>query len=74
MNSAAKYYQEKEDKEYWLKKHQQRIYYLQRKLKEKDIKYNSRAKTVFPLQDQVNNPHIKALLKEFNYTIQTIIN
>ncbi|WP_271406600.1 hypothetical protein [Tenacibaculum soleae] len=73
MNSAAKYYQEKEDKEYWEKKAQTRIYYLQRKLKEKGIKYNSRAKTVFPIPDITNDPHVKALLNEFKYTIQTII-
>lgn len=73
MNSAAKYYQEKEDQEYWAKKHQQRIYYLQRKLKEKGIKYNSREKAVYPASDKTNDTHVTALQQEFNYTIQTII-
>jgi len=72
MNSYEKYHQEKEHKEYWEKK-QEQVYYLQRKLRAKNIKYNSRDKIVFPTSDFAEDKHVKKLLIFHNYTVQTII-
>lgn len=72
MNSRDKYEQDKERFDTAQQK-QDSIYYLQRKLKEKDIAYTSRKKIIFPTPAQTEDKHIKRLLKEHNYTVQTII-
>ena len=55
------------------KKKQTSIYYLQRKLREKDIAYTARKKIIFPTPEQTEDKHIKKLLNEHNYTVQIII-
>lgn len=66
--------QEKEDREFWeAKKKQDRIYYLQRKLKAAGIQYNSRKKEVYPTPEETENKYVVAILQEFKYNIQTRI-
>lgn len=55
------------------KKKQTSIYYLQRKLREKDIAYTARKKIIFPTPEQTADKHVKKLLNEHNYTVQLII-
>lgn len=76
MNSYEKYMEDKEHKEFFdtkCKEDKTRIYYLQRKLKSAKIEYNSRKKEVYPTPEQAENKYVVALLKEFNYNIQTRI-
>ena len=49
------------------------MYYLQRKLRMKDIPYSSRKKIVFVSPDETEDTHVQKLLKQHNYTVQTII-
>ena len=76
MNTLQKHREDLEHEE-WFKavaeKKQDQIYYLQRKLREKDIDYNSRRKVVYPTSDFANNKHVLQLRDNHNYTIQTVI-
>jgi hypothetical protein len=75
MNSLEKHLENEEHRKAFPedKKKQTSIYYLHRKLREKDIAYTARAKIVFPTPIQTEDKHIKKLLKEHQYTVQTII-
>jgi hypothetical protein len=78
MNSAAKYYENKEHEEFLCDKKnkaqtQEAIYYLQRKLRQADIPYSSKQKIVFPSSEETNDKHVQKLLSFHNYTVQTMI-
>lgn len=49
------------------------IYYLQRRLRIKDIPYSSREKIVFVTSEETEDKHVQKLLKNYNYAVQTII-
>lgn len=72
MNTREKYFQEVEHQEF-MQKQQTQIYYLHRQLKKKQIKYNSRTKTVYPTSLFTDDKHVQKLLTNHNYTVQTII-
>lgn len=77
MNSQSKYEQEKEQDEFFKtesKSHpKEAIYYLHRRLRQKDIPYSSRKQIVFVSPDEAEDKHVQKLLKHYNYTVQTII-
>lgn len=77
MNSQSKYEQDKEQEEFFeqqSKSHpKEAIYYLHRRLRQKDIPYSSRKQIVFVSPDETKDEHVLKLLKLHNYTVQTII-
>lgn len=70
MNSLDKYMQDIEPKE---PKTKDSIYYLQRRLRLKDIAYSSRQNIVFATPEETKDKYVQQLLKDHNFTVQTII-
>ena len=76
MNSLEKHLENEEQKAFFEDKviHQQKqIYYLQRRLRSKNILYNSRQKIVLATSNQTADKHVLKLQNQHNYTVQTII-
>ncbi|MGJ8760357.1 MAG: hypothetical protein ACSHXA_07405 [Polaribacter sp.] len=72
MNSLQKYREDIEP--YESKQHpKEQMYYLQRRLRMKDIPYSSRKQIVFATPEETEDKHVQKLLKIHNYTVQTII-
>jgi hypothetical protein len=77
MNAHQKYMEDNEQEAHFnpvSKAHpRESVYYLQRRLRIKKIGYSSRKQIVFVTSDQTDDVHVQKLLKDYKFTVQTII-